>query len=187
MFLMMCSAYKLNKLGDNIQPWCIPFSIWNQSVVPCPFLTVASWPACRFLKRQVRWSGIPISWRIFQFTVIHTVKAFGIVNKTEIDVTCIVIWSLFHCYMIFFCWVKCSLFYMRWLTQKLFQVEHDSWTSVYTFPIMIIYTVLPTTPATQTWYTIHNENCSSIIFCCRCLRSQALQIHLFLEFFFKFF
>ena len=31
-FLMMCSAYKLNKQGDNIQPWCTPFPIWNQSV-----------------------------------------------------------------------------------------------------------------------------------------------------------
>ena len=29
----------------NIQPWCTPFPIWNQSVVPCPVLTVASWPA----------------------------------------------------------------------------------------------------------------------------------------------
>ena len=29
------------------------------------FYTVASWPAYRFLKRQVRWSGIPISFRIF--------------------------------------------------------------------------------------------------------------------------
>ena len=64
-FLMMYSAYKLNKEGDNIQPWRTPFPIWNQSVVPCPVLTVASWPTYRFLKRQVRWSGIPISWRIF--------------------------------------------------------------------------------------------------------------------------
>ena len=61
----MYSAYKLNKQGDNIQPWHTPFSIWNQSVVPCPVLTVTSWPAYRFLKRQVRWSGIPISFRIF--------------------------------------------------------------------------------------------------------------------------
>ena len=64
-FLMTYSAYKLNKQGDNIQPWRTPFPIWNQSVVPCPVLTVASWPAYRFLKRQVRWSGIPISFRIF--------------------------------------------------------------------------------------------------------------------------
>ena len=28
----------------------------------------------------------PISWRIFQFIVIHTVKGFGIVNKAETDV-----------------------------------------------------------------------------------------------------
>ena len=51
---MMYSAYKLNKQGDNIQPWRTPFLIWNQSVVPCPVLTVASWPANRFLKRSHR-------------------------------------------------------------------------------------------------------------------------------------
>ena len=64
-FLVMYSAYKLNKQGDNIQPWRSPFPIWNQSVSPCPVLTFASWPAYRFLKRQVRWSGIPISWWVF--------------------------------------------------------------------------------------------------------------------------
>ena len=37
-------------------------------------------------KRQVRWSGIPISFRIFQFVVMHTVKGFGIVNKAEVDI-----------------------------------------------------------------------------------------------------
>ena len=63
-FRMMYSAYKLNKQGDNTQPWHTSFMIWNQSVVPCLFLTVASWPAYRFLRRQVRWSGIPISFRI---------------------------------------------------------------------------------------------------------------------------
>ena len=64
-FHMIYSAYKLNKLGDNIQPWQTPFSIWNQSIVPCLVLSVTSWPANRFLRRQVRWSGISISWRIF--------------------------------------------------------------------------------------------------------------------------
>ena len=62
------------------------FPIWNQSVVPCPVLTVASWSAYRFLRKLVRYSGIPISWRIFQFVVIHTVKGFVIVNKAEVDV-----------------------------------------------------------------------------------------------------
>ena len=32
-FLMMYSSYKLNKQGDNMQPWHTPFPIWNQSVV----------------------------------------------------------------------------------------------------------------------------------------------------------
>ena len=69
---IMYSAYKLNKQGDNIQPWCTPFPIQNQSAVPCPVLTVASWPAYRFLRRQVRWSGIPpleeFSWRLLWST-----------------------------------------------------------------------------------------------------------------------
>ena len=49
-FHMIYSAYKQ---GDNIQPWCTPFLILNQSVVPCLVLTVASWLAYRFLRRQV--------------------------------------------------------------------------------------------------------------------------------------
>ena len=53
---------------------------------PCPALSVVSWPAYRFLRRQVRWSGIFISLRIFQFVVIHTVKGFNIVNEAEVDV-----------------------------------------------------------------------------------------------------
>ena len=48
------------------------FPIWNQPIVPCLVLTVASCRAYRFLRRQVRWSCIPISLRIFQFVVIHT-------------------------------------------------------------------------------------------------------------------
>jgi len=64
-FPMLYSAYKLNKQGNNIQPWHTPFPIWNKSIVPCLVLTVTSCPAYRFLRRQVRWSGIPISFRIF--------------------------------------------------------------------------------------------------------------------------
>ena len=71
-FQMIYSAYKLNKQGDNIQPWCTPFPIWNQSIVPCPVLTVASWPAYRFLKRQLRWSDISISLRIFHILLWST-------------------------------------------------------------------------------------------------------------------
>ena len=64
-FHMMHSTYKLNKQGDNIQPWLTPFSIWKQFVVRYPVPTVASWPAYRFLRRQARWNSIPISLRIY--------------------------------------------------------------------------------------------------------------------------
>ena len=32
----------------------------------------------------MRWSGIPIFFRIFQSVVIHTVKGFGVVNKEDV-------------------------------------------------------------------------------------------------------
>ena len=82
-FHMMYSAYKLNKQGDNVQPWCTPFPIWIHSVVPCLVLSAASWPEYRFVRK---WSGIPMSLRIFQFVVIHTVKGFSVVHEAELDV-----------------------------------------------------------------------------------------------------
>ena len=48
-FLMMCSAYRLNKHGDRRQPCRTPVSILNPSVVPFRVLTVASWATYRFL------------------------------------------------------------------------------------------------------------------------------------------
>ena len=86
-FHMMCSTYKLKNQGDNIQPFHTPFPILNQSIVLCPVLTVASWPASRFLKRHVRRSGIPNSFKNFpQFVVIFTVKGFSIANEAKVDV-----------------------------------------------------------------------------------------------------
>ena len=64
-FHIIYSVFKLNKQRDKIQPWCIPSPALNKSVVSCLVLTAASWPAYRFLGRQVKWSGIPISLRIF--------------------------------------------------------------------------------------------------------------------------
>ena len=96
-FHMMYSTYKLNTQDDNIQRWHTSFPIWKQSTVPCPVLTVAFWPVYRFLRRQVRWSGIPISLGIFQFVVIHTVESFSVVNVAEVDVLlefcCFFFWS----------------------------------------------------------------------------------------------
>ena len=83
---MMCSVYKLNKWDDNKQPCHTSFPTLNQSLVPYRALTVASWPTYRFLRRQVRWSGVSISKVFPQFFMIHTVKGFGIVNETEVDV-----------------------------------------------------------------------------------------------------
>ena len=74
------------KQGDYIQPWRTPFLTWNQFIFPCPFLTVASWPAYRFVRRQVRWSAIPNLKDFPQFVVIHTVKSFSIVNEAKVDV-----------------------------------------------------------------------------------------------------
>ena len=48
----------------------------------CCFLT-----SYRFLRRQLRWSSVLISFNVFpQFVVLHTVKVFSVVNESEIDV-----------------------------------------------------------------------------------------------------
>ena len=48
--------------------------------------SIASWSTYRFLRRQVRWSGILITLRIFQFVTLYTIKCFRIVNEAEVDV-----------------------------------------------------------------------------------------------------
>src|SRR5574341_687063 len=85
-FLMMYSAYKLNKQGDNIaltysfsylEPVCCSMSSSN-----CCFLT------CIQISQeadQVVWYSHLLK-NFPPFIVIHTVKGFGIVNKAEIDV-----------------------------------------------------------------------------------------------------
>ena len=86
-FHMMYSAYELSKQGNNMQPSSTHFPILNQSIVPCLVLTVASWPAYRCLKRQVR-----VVWyfnlfkNVPQFVMIHTIKGFSIANEAEVDI-----------------------------------------------------------------------------------------------------
>ena len=83
---MMYSANKLNKQGDNIQPWRTPFPILNQSFVLCLVLTVASWPAYRSSQKAGKVVWYSYIFKNFpQFVVIHTVKGFEIVNKAEVD------------------------------------------------------------------------------------------------------
>ena len=59
---------------------------WFGTSLLCPVLTVASWPAYRYLRRQVRWSGIPISLVIFHSLLWSTQSDFGVVSKAEINV-----------------------------------------------------------------------------------------------------
>ena len=58
-FHMMYSAYKLNQQGDNIQPWCTPFPIWDQSIVPCPVLR------CFLTCIQISQESDKVVWRVF--------------------------------------------------------------------------------------------------------------------------
>ena len=83
----MYCACKLNKQGDNIQPWCTPFPIWNQSFVPC---LVSN---CCFLNCiQISQETGKVVWyshllkNFSQFIVIYAFKGFGIINKAEVDV-----------------------------------------------------------------------------------------------------
>ena len=83
-FRVMYSAYKLNKQGDNIQPWRTPFPIWNQSVCPmsgsnCCFLTYVQ-EASKVVWYSHHFKNFP------QFVVIHTVKGFSVVNEAEVHI-----------------------------------------------------------------------------------------------------
>ena len=86
----MYTAYKLNKQGDNIQPWLTPFPIWNLQEPICCSMSGSN---CCFLSCiQVSQEAGQVVWysHLFQnfpqFIVSHTVEGFGIVNKEGIDV-----------------------------------------------------------------------------------------------------
>ena len=92
-FLMMYSAYKLKKQGDNIQPWHTPFPICNQFVIPCLVSNCCFLTCIQISQETGRWSSIPISLRIFHnlfwstqsvwFAVDYT--GFSIVSGAEVD------------------------------------------------------------------------------------------------------
>ena len=101
-FHMMYSAYKLNKQGDNIT--ALMYSFPNLELVSCSMSSFN----CYFLTFiQISQEAGQVVWyshlfKNFAQFVIHTVKGFGIVNKTEVDVflsSCffqgmLAIWSL---------------------------------------------------------------------------------------------
>ena len=87
-FHMRYSASKLNKQDDNLYT-ALMYSFPNFEPVHCSMSdsTFASWPAYRSLSRQIRWSSIPISSRIFHSLLWSThSKGFRVVNEAEVDV-----------------------------------------------------------------------------------------------------
>ena len=75
-FLMIYSGWQYTVLTYS-------FSYLEPVCCPCPVLTVASWPAYRFLRKQVRYSHLLKNCP--QFVVIYTVKDFGVINIAEVD------------------------------------------------------------------------------------------------------
>ena len=85
-FCMMYSAYKLNKQGDNIQPWYTPFPTWNQSIFlfGSNYLLLTCIQVLQETGKMVWYSHLFENFP--QFAVIHTVKGSGVVNKAKVDV-----------------------------------------------------------------------------------------------------
>src|SRR5574341_1168907 len=85
-FLMMYSAYKLNKQGDNT---ALTYSFSYLEPVCC---SMSSSNCCFLICIQISQEADQVVWysHLFQncpqFIVIHTVKGFGIIKKEEIDV-----------------------------------------------------------------------------------------------------
>ena len=74
---MGMSLSRLQEIVSNRGAWCAAVhgvaKSWTRlgdrttatTVLPCPVLTVASWPTYRFLRRQVRWTVSPISLKLY--------------------------------------------------------------------------------------------------------------------------
>ena len=79
-------ALCINAKHAGWQPWHTPFPIMNQCSVPCLVLTVASCLVYRFLREQVKWTGISISLRIvhslLSSLVVQSVKSLPAMWET---------------------------------------------------------------------------------------------------------
>ena len=99
-------TYRWNNQSDNIQPWMYSFPTLSQLFVPCLVLTVAFWLAYRVLRRQVRWSDIPISLVIFYMLSSTQSKTLSILNEADVDIFLWnSVWSS-RCWH-FFLWLLC--------------------------------------------------------------------------------
>ena len=85
--LMMYSAYKLNKQSDIIHPW---HTLPSLKPICC---SMSGFNCCFWVCIQISQEVDKVVWysHLFknfpQFVVIHTVKGFGVVCKTEVDVS----------------------------------------------------------------------------------------------------
>ena len=78
--LTMYSAYKLNKQGDNIQPWHTPFLIWNI------YCSISSSNCCFLTCVQISQEAGKVVWYSHPLKNFP-VKGFGIVNKADIKLS----------------------------------------------------------------------------------------------------
>ena len=62
------------------------FTIFEPVHCSTSVLTVAVWPAYRFLRRQVRVCYSHLFKDFLQFVIIHTVKGFKVVKETGVDI-----------------------------------------------------------------------------------------------------
>ena len=91
-FHIMYSAYKLNKQGDNIQPWHTPFHF---EPVHC---SMSGSNFCTLACIKVSQEAAKVVWyfHLFenfpQFAAIHTIKRFNIVNEADVFLE-------FHCFL----------------------------------------------------------------------------------------
>jgi len=88
-FIQLCISHNVLCIEVKLAGWQYTALMYS-----LPYLEPVCWSMydsnCCFLtciqvsnRRQVKWSGIPISCRIFHFVVIYTVKGFRVVNETE--------------------------------------------------------------------------------------------------------
>ena len=59
------------------------YQFWTSPLLHV-WIHVAVWPSNRFLRRQVRWSDIPISLRIFHSLFWSIVRGFCVVNEADV-------------------------------------------------------------------------------------------------------
>ena len=79
-FCMIYSAYKINKQGNKYTALTSSLPIWNQPVVPCPVLTVASWNCIQVSQEAGKVVWYSHLFKSFpQFVVVHIVKGCSMV------------------------------------------------------------------------------------------------------------